>query len=78
MLILSRGAKITLLGIAVGICATAGVTRLMQSLLFEVSAADPLVLVAVSTLLIVVTLVTCILPSYRAASLDPVRALRTE
>jgi ABC-type antimicrobial peptide transport system permease subunit len=78
MLILSRGAKITLLGIAVGICAAAGVTRLMQSLLFEVSAVDPLVLVAVSTLLIVVGLVACILPAYRAASLDPVRALRTE
>ena len=78
MLILSRGAKITLLGVVIGISAAAGVTRLMQSLLFEVSAADPFVLVGVSTLLILVALVACIVPACRAASLDPVRALRAE
>jgi predicted permease len=78
MLVLSRGAKIALLGVGIGITAAAGLTRLMRSLLFEVSPADPFVLVGMGTLLICVALVACIVPARRAASLDPVRALRAE
>jgi predicted permease len=78
MLILSRGAKIAFLGVGIGVAAAAGLTRLIQSLLFEVSAADPFVLVGVSTLLILVAFIACIVPAYRAASVDPGRALRAE
>ena len=49
MLVLSRGAKIALLGVGIGITAAAGLTRLMRSLLFEVSPADPFVLVGMGT-----------------------------
>jgi putative ABC transport system permease protein len=78
VLVLSRGAKIVTLGVVVGISAAAALTRLMQSLLFEVRPADPSILVGVSSLFIVVALVACIVPAQRAASVDPVRALRAE
>lgn len=78
MLILSWGAKIALVGVVIGISAAVGLTRLMQSLLFEVSAADPSILVGVGTLLMAVALIACVLPARRAASVDPVWALRTD
>ena len=78
LLILSRGAKIVLLGVVVGISAAAGLTRLMRSLLFEVRPADPSILVGVSVLLIIVALHACIIPARRAAWVDPVLALRAE
>jgi ABC-type lipoprotein release transport system permease subunit len=77
-LILSRGGKIALLGMSVGICAAAGLTRLMRSLLFEVSPADPSVLAGVCLLLMVVALAACFIPARRAAAVDPVQALRAE
>jgi predicted permease len=78
ILILSRGAKIVLLGVVIGISGAAGLTRLIQSLLFEVRPTDPSILAGVSTLLIIVAMVACIVPAQRAASVDPVRALRAE
>ena len=78
LLVLSRGAKVALLGVGTGIAAVAGLTHLMRSLLFEVSPADPSILAGVATLLISITLAACIIPARRAASVDPVRALRAE
>lgn len=78
ILILWRGAKIVLLGVVIGISAAAGLTRLIRSLLFEVRPADPSILAGVSALLIIVAMVACIIPAQRAASVDPVRALRAE
>jgi putative ABC transport system permease protein len=70
------GAKLALIGIAVGIGAAVITTRLMVSLLFSVGATDPLTFIAMSLLLAAVTLLASYIPARRAAGTDPMRALR--
>jgi ABC-type antimicrobial peptide transport system permease subunit len=65
-------------GAVVGLVVAAGLTRLMSSLLFGVSALDPVTYVAVSTLLIVAGVLASYLPARRAIAVDPVQALRAE
>jgi len=65
-------------GAAIGLAAAAGLTRLMSSLLFGVTAFDPLTYAAVSALLIAAALVASYLPARRATTIDPVRALQAE
>jgi ABC-type antimicrobial peptide transport system permease subunit len=72
------GARLAAIGVAIGIASTIGLTRLMRELLFDVSPTDPVVITAVCVLLMVAALAACLLPARRAASIDPVRALRTE
>jgi predicted permease len=77
-LVLWRGARLTLAGAGIGVGATLIFTPLMRSLLFDVSPSDPLILGCGSLLLIAVALAACLIPARRAASIDPMRALRTE
>jgi putative ABC transport system permease protein len=63
-------------GTALGIVGSLGVMRLLGSLLYEVRPADPLVLAAVSALLMGVALLACYIPARRAAQVDPMTALR--
>ena len=77
-LILGQGAKLTLLGIAIGLTAAWGLTRLLVGLLFEVNATDPATLVSISLLLVSIALVACFLPARRALAVDPMVALRYE
>jgi predicted permease len=77
-MILGHGAKMALIGVAVGIGASLAVTRLMGKLLFGVSAYDPLTFLAVAGLLIVVALVASYIPARRAMRVDPMIALRYE
>jgi predicted permease len=77
-MILRQGAKMVVLGVAIGMVGALGLTRLMTSLLFGVSPADPLTFGAVALLLIVVALVACYLPGRRATRVDPMVALRYE
>jgi putative ABC transport system permease protein len=77
-LVLGHGAKVGLLGIVIGIAAALGLTRLMASLLFGVSATDPLTFTAVALLLTVVALTASFLPARRAMRVDPIVALRHE
>ena len=77
-LVVARGMKLTLLGLAVGLGAAIALTRLLKALLFNVSATDPLTFVIVPGLLLGVTLVACYLPARRATSVDPLAALRHE
>jgi len=73
-----QGLLLAIVGAAVGLAAAAGVTRLMSSLLFGVTALDPLTYAAVSALLIFAAVLASYLPARRAMSIDPVEALRTE
>ncbi len=77
-LIFWRGGKLALVGAGVGIIAALLLTRLMSSLLFGVSAADPLTFASVVILLILVALVACYIPARRAMRVDPMIALRYE
>jgi predicted permease len=77
-LILGHGAKMALIGVAVGIAASLALTRLMAKLLFGVSAYDPLTFLAVACLLILVALAASYIPARRAMRVDPMVALRYE
>jgi len=77
-LVLGHGVKMALVGIATGIVAALALTRLMSSLLFGVSATDPLTFAGVATLLTVVALFTSYIPARRAMRIDPMVALRSE
>ncbi len=77
-LVIGNGAKMALIGIAVGIGAALGLTRLMASQLFGVSAHDPLTFAGVAILLILVAVAACYIPARRATRVDPMIALRHE
>ncbi len=77
-LVIKRGMRLALIGIAIGLIASLALTRLVKSLLFEVSATDPLTFAGVALLLIVTAIVACWIPARRATRVDPLRALRTE
>jgi ABC-type antimicrobial peptide transport system permease subunit len=65
-------------GIVCGLAAAAGMTRLMKSLLFGIGPLDPITYVAVPLILALATVMASYLPARRAASVDPVEALRSE
>lgn len=77
-MMVSRNMAWVLAGLAAGVAGSAGLTRLMTGLLYEVRPLDPLVLGAVSLLLAAVALFASYLPARRAAKVAPVDALRCE
>jgi putative ABC transport system permease protein len=77
-MVLTQGVKIAGSGVAIGMAASFGLTRLMTKLLFSVSAADPLTFAAVATGLALVAMLACYVPGRRTLRVDPMIALRYE
>jgi ABC-type antimicrobial peptide transport system permease subunit len=77
-MVLGHGRRLTLIGIALGIAGALVVSRLLQQVLFEVEPADPVVYVALSLTLLLVTECASWFPARRATRIDPVIALRAE
>jgi len=77
-LVLFDGLRPALIGLALGLAASAGVARLIRSMLYGTQPFDPMVFVAVSLTLLLVAALACAAPAWRASRLDPMQALRTE
>ena len=77
-LVLGEGLLLAVAGAAIGLAGAFALTRLMSSLLFVVSASDPLTYGSLSLLIIVVALLACYLPARRASAVEPMEALRYE
>ncbi|HTY84498.1 MAG TPA: ABC transporter permease [Silvibacterium sp.] len=77
-LMLGDGLRPALYGLVLGLGASAAVTRLIESMLYQTRALDPAVLVLVSLILLIVAGAACLLPAWRASRLNPMQALRTE
>ncbi|HEX6717945.1 MAG TPA: ABC transporter permease [Pyrinomonadaceae bacterium] len=77
-LVVQKGIVLGILGIAMGLAASFALTRLISTLLFEVTATDTATFVAVSVGLFFVTLLACYVPARRATRVDPLKALRYE
>jgi len=76
--VMVEGAQMAVVGVVVGMVAALGLTRLMAGLLYGVSAVDPVTFACVAGVLLVVALVACYIPAYRAMRVDPIVVLREE
>jgi ABC-type antimicrobial peptide transport system permease subunit len=77
-LVMSFGLRLALAGVGIGLVGAILSTRLLTSLLFEVTAANPLVFLLPATTLLLVMAIAAYLPARRAASIEPMQALRAE
>jgi ABC-type antimicrobial peptide transport system permease subunit len=77
-MVLAQMAWLTVIGVIVGLAGTVGLSRLVANQLYEISPRDPLTFSATAGVLIAVAVIAAWLPVRRAASVDPVLALRRE
>jgi putative ABC transport system permease protein len=76
--VLGQSARLTAIGLAIGLAATAAFARYLSGMLFGVAPLEPTSFVAVSAAFVGVTMVTAFLPARRATNVDPIVALRCE
>jgi len=77
-LMLGDGMRPALYGLALGLAASAGAVRLVQSMLYETQPLDPAIFTGVATTLLAVAALACMIPAWRASRIDPMQALRSE
>jgi len=77
-LVIRNGLALTLIGIVLGIAGALALTRVLATLLFEVSTTDPVTFAAVALVLVSAALLACYIPGRRATKVDPLVALRYE
>jgi putative ABC transport system permease protein len=77
-LVVGEGMKLALIGALLGLGGALALTRLLKTLLFDVSSTDPLTFIVIAAALIIVALLACWIPARRAASMDPLASLRVE
>jgi putative ABC transport system permease protein len=73
-----RGLRLTIVGMALGLAAAFGLTRVIKNLLFNVSATDPATFALITLLLVAVAFIASYIPARRAARVDPLLAIRNE
>jgi predicted permease len=77
-MILRQGFQLFIAGLMLGLAGALALTRILTSFLYGVSALDPITFAAVPVLLLLATIMACLIPARRAASVDPMRTLRYE
>jgi len=77
-LVLRQGMTMTALGLAIGLCAALAAARALDAMLFGVSWLDRLIYIGATAILFAVSGIACLIPARRAATIDPMQALRTE
>jgi ABC-type antimicrobial peptide transport system permease subunit len=77
-MVVSQGAKVVLVGTAVGVAAALASTRLLDALLYDVNAVDPVVFVAMSMTMIGIGMLASYVPARRASNVDPIESLRND
>jgi putative ABC transport system permease protein len=75
-MVVSQGARVVLIGAAIGVAAAFAATRLLETLLFDVSALDPLVFAAMTLMMVGVGMLASYVPARRASNVDPIESLR--
>jgi len=77
-LVLAQGMRLAVIGVVIGLGAAAGLTRFLETMLFETRATDPLTFSGIAVLLMGVAIAACWIPARRATKVDPIVALRYE
>jgi ABC-type antimicrobial peptide transport system permease subunit len=77
-MVLAQGLRVSVVGLAIGIAGTLGLSRLLAAFLYDMEPYDPVTLLGVTVVLILVSAIACVAPARRATSIDPVRVLSAE
>ena len=77
-LVMGQGSRMTITGVVLGVAGALALTRILESMLFGVNAADKVTFAGAALLLVAVAIVACVIPAWRAARIDPIAALRQE
>jgi putative ABC transport system permease protein len=77
-LVTGDGLKLVAVGVGIGVLTSLALSRLLNTLLFQITGSDPRTYAGVSALLLLVAAIACVIPARRATRIDPIAALRQE